>query len=204
MATPPSHPITIQSRLTGIWDEWAAIVVAILFWSIVGLIAFIATAQSAKPWDTLIAALAMASQAFFAFMVWRLGQAQYAFARQTAERQHKIDAFPLRSEVIVALQDLGDKHIFTPNGIWPGAEDSFFELSKLVTRLFSNEASDDAYQLYDAVMMAADTKLPYSPNPDRSEENRRRRDEIYKLATDDAVARCNELLERLEKEARIT
>lgn len=204
MADHNNAPSGLSAIFIRVVEQGAGWVIAFLFWFVVVVISIIATAQSGKPWDTLIAAAAAGSQAFFAFMVWQLSKQQYAFTQRVTDRQHKIDAFSLRSEVIANLQELGNKHVFTQNGIWLGAEEGFLDIAKRVTRLFSNTASSIAYQLYEAVLEAVETKLPIPVPKEKAAKVREEKSEIYSAAMADAFDYCNELLDLLEEEARIT
>lgn len=139
-------------------ELWArdgvGILIALLFWFLVVVIALVATASSKSPWDTVIAALAMSSQAGFAYMVYRLGKAQYTFARLVADRQHKIDMFPLRKEAAKFLDDIGNlldssRHI----------SDSDVEAFRLcyleVSKLFSDHAENISFALYEKMQEAS-------------------------------------------------
>lgn len=154
MANDDDTPLEWRARLAGIAEQGTGWVIAILFWIIVTLIAVVATAQSGKPWDTLIAALAMASQAFFAFMVWRLGQAQYAFTQRITDRQHKIDAYPLRKEAVqelaVAFSDIRPGNFTVPDKAVSNIRACYVEIA----RLFSDTAAERAKEIYEALNRA--------------------------------------------------
>ncbi len=135
------------------WDTGAAFVVAILFWAVVCLIAIVATAQSAKPWDTFIAAIAMASQAFFAAAVWKLGKNQFAFTQQVSERQHKIDMYPLRKDAARNLEAAG-KVLVTPPALTDESIEAFRLCHLEIKNLFSDEAGELAFELYQIMMQA--------------------------------------------------
>jgi hypothetical protein len=137
----------IRSVLQRWGEDGVGIVVAILFFILVGIIVLVATASSKSPWDTVIAALAMTSQAFFAYVVWRLGKAQYAFTQQVTDRQHKIDMYPLRKD---AVKNLGRAAKVLWRGL--GMSDDEVEAFRLchleIKNLFSDNAESLAYELY--------------------------------------------------------
>lgn len=159
------EPNSARAILARSISDGLGVVVAILFWFLLTVFVIIATAQSGKPWDTFIAALAMVSQAFFAFMVWRLGQAQYAFARQTAERQHAIDMYPLRIALLTrlraAFEGLIESTIIDERDV-----EEIRQCHLQIKNIFSDRADEEAYQLYEAVMALASVRLKYRPQYD--------------------------------------
>lgn len=160
----------IGASLTRAIEQGLGLVVAVLFWIIIMVLAIVATAQSSKPWDTLIAALAMASQAFFAFMVWRLGQAQYAFTQRVTDRQHKIDAFPLRCEAIAKLNESASIHFYGRREIFHGVDEKFRLHHVEVMRLFSDQASDLSFEMSEIINEAVMMTLPRTISPTATDE----------------------------------
>lgn len=142
--TPTNH--SFRSLVLRWWETGAGLIIAIL----IGVITIMATAQSEKRWDTLIAALAMGTQAFFAAAVWRLSKHQFAYTKQVSERQHKIDMYPLRKTAALNLyaaatalerpHQLSDDHI-----------EAFRACHMEIKNLFSDRAEEMAFELYQLV-----------------------------------------------------
>jgi hypothetical protein len=147
MAAPEPKTSTLRT----IVQQWAVdgvgIMIAILFFILVGIIVTVAVASSKSPWDTVIAALAMASQAFFAYVVYQLGRAQYAFTRQVADRQHKIDMYPLRKTAIENLE-AASLALHRPLSISDDHADAVMNSFLEIKQLFSNKAEDLSFELY--------------------------------------------------------
>lgn len=146
-------PSAIRSVLQRWAEDGVGIMVAILFFILVGIIAVVATASSKSPWDTVIAALAMTSQAFFAYVVYRLGKNQYAFTQLVANRQHKIDMYPLRKKAYDFLEDA--ERLLIPKRPITFNDGEAFRLCHLeIAAVFSDEADTLAFELYEAVQYA--------------------------------------------------
>ena len=159
------EPNSARAILARSISDGLGVVVAILFWFLLTVFVILATAQSGKPWDTFIAALAMVSQAFFAFMVWRLGQAQYAFARQTAERQHAIDMYPLRIALLNRLRKVFDE-IIDAHAVLDRQIEEIRQCHLEIKNVFSDQANDLAYQLYEASLIYASARNEHQPTYD--------------------------------------
>lgn len=132
------------------WETGAGVVIAILFWFLIGVITFVATAQSEKRWDTLIAALAMGSQAFFAAAVWKLSKNQFSYTQQVSDRQHKIDMYPLRKEAALNLYSAA-KALEHPNLLSDDHVEAFRSCHMEIKNLFSDKAEAMAFELYQLV-----------------------------------------------------
>lgn len=146
-------PSAIRSVLQRWAEDGVGIMVAILFFILVGIIAVVAAASSNKPWDTVIAAIGMGSQAFFAYVVYRLGKNQYAFTQLVANRQHKIDMYPLRKKVYDFLE--GAEGLLIPKRPITFDDGEAFRLCHLeIAAVFSDEADALAFELYEAVQYA--------------------------------------------------
>lgn len=145
------------STIRSIFERWAVdgvgVVIGILFAFFVIIIAVVATASSKSPWDTVIATLAMVSQAFFAFVVLRMSENQNAFTKKMSERQHQIDMYPLRKD---AVRNLGK----AAKVLWRGMnlsddEVEAFRLCHLeIKNLFSERADNLAFELYELMERA--------------------------------------------------
>jgi hypothetical protein len=176
MATPEPKTSTFRT----IVQQWAVdgvgIVIAVLFFAIVIIIVTFAVASSKSPWDTVIAALAMTSQAFFAYMVYRLGREQYAFsqdvahrqdgfARQSADLQYKIDMYPLRRDAFANLEKAA--RVLT---LHPDISDDQVEAVRAshleIKRLFSDEAEALAFEVYQLVETAQRQAVMAQPTLD--------------------------------------
>lgn len=206
MTTPLPNRQTFRSLALRAWGEGLGIAAAVMFWVIIAIIALVATAQSAKPWDTVIAALAMGSQAFFAYMVYRLGKNQYAFTKQITERQHKIDAFQLRQVASNRLEELSN-HLMPIEPIKYETIEAFRLLHIEIARLFSDKADDLAFELYQYVEQAKRQMRPVEPlyngigeitNPGDDGIN----DDV-RQSIDDAIDILLELQDMLNDEMRI-
>ncbi len=160
-------PATSTVRI--IVRQWAqdgvGIVIAILFFIIVGIMVIIATAQSAKPWDTFIAALGVISQTFFAFVVWRLTISQNAFTKRMTERQQEIDKYPHRKEAAQKLEKLEPIINRQPN--ISDDEIEAFRLSHIeINKLFSPEAEELSFELYQTMENARRFMVKAQPTID--------------------------------------
>jgi len=157
--------ISVRSSLFLAIEAGLGIVIAVLFWFVVAVIIMVATWSSKSPWDTVIAALAMASQAFFAFVVWRLGKAQYAFTKQVTERQHKIDMYPLRRSAATQLQKAAEV-LYGPTSLSDDDVELFRQCNLEITSLFSDEANELSFELYQLVESAHTLFLRAPPEYD--------------------------------------
>lgn len=144
---------SFRSLVVRWWDTGAGIVIAVLFWFLIGVIAIAATAQSEKRWDTLIAALAMGSQAFFAAAVWKLSKNQFAYTQQVSERQHKIDMYPLRKAAALNLY-ASAKALDRPHQLSDDHVEAFRACHMEIKNLFSDQAEAMAFELYQLVEQA--------------------------------------------------
>ncbi|RYD27799.1 MAG: hypothetical protein EOP89_03965 [Lysobacteraceae bacterium] len=153
---------SFRSFIVRWWEATAVFVIAVLFWLLVGVIAIVATAQSEKQGDTFIAALAMGSQAFFAYQVWKLTKQQQAFASRTAERQHKIDMYPLRKVAADRLEEMA-VFIIPPRPITEDGVEAFRQCHLEINKLFSDTTDDLAFELYQVVEEAHRYMRPVKP-----------------------------------------
>ncbi|WP_112383877.1 hypothetical protein [Sphingomonas carotinifaciens] len=144
------------------WETGSGLVIAILFWFLICVIAIVATAQSEKRWDTLIAALAMGSQAFFAAAVWKLSRNQFAYTKQVSERQHKIDMYPLRKVAVDRLEEVGVL-IIPARPITEDTVEAFRYCHLEINKLFSETTDDLAFELYQVVEQAHRYLRPVEP-----------------------------------------
>lgn len=158
--TPTNH--SFRSLVLRWWETGAGLMIAILFWFLIGVITIMATAQSEKRWDTLIAALAMGSQAFFAAAVWRLSKHQFAYTKQVSERQHKIDMYPLRKAAADKLEEIS-VFIIPPCPITDDAVEAFRHCHLEINKLFSETTDDLAFELYQVVEEAYRYMRPVQP-----------------------------------------
>lgn len=179
-------------------DGAAGPAIGVLFFAIVFLITTIAIARSKSPWDTAIAAGAAVSQAFFAYVVWRLGKTQFAFTQRVTDRQHKIDAYPLRSAAINALNKSADKHLYGKGEVYDGVDDKFRRHHVEIVRLFSNDVSTISFELSEIVYEAVLLTIPRL-----SEETPAERDAQFKNLIDLAFECYIQLEELMEEEMRI-
>lgn len=207
MQAPTPQPSTLRS----IFRQWATdgigVIVAAMLGGVVILMVIIATAQSAKPWDTFIAALAMMSQAFFAYIVFRLSKQQYEFTKKIAERQQKIEMFGLRKEAANRLEQAG-------RAIIPFGALSYLEAAKFIgikleiSQIFSVEASDLAYELHDsleeAVYLFGEAKAEYIGAEDRMSPTDPVKYAKALETVEDASSILSRLQRRLNDEMRIT
>lgn len=147
-------PRPLKSVALRVWANGLGVFTVVAFWAIVVIIATVATAQSSKPWDTVIAALAMGSQAFFAYILWKLSRTQFEFTKTVAERQHNIDMYPLRKSAAERLDEAS--RLLIPRRVVGRDDVEAFRLCHLeINKLFSDEADQLAFDLYEAVEEAA-------------------------------------------------
>lgn len=136
-------------------DHSFEIAFAFAFWFILIIIGIVAAAQSEKRWDTIIAALAMGSQAFFAAAVWKLGRNQFSYTKQVAERQHKIDMYPLRKVVLLEIERVS-KSLAGIHTLSDEKVEAFRQCHLEINKLFSDEADGIAFELSQAVARGRD------------------------------------------------
>jgi hypothetical protein len=127
----------------------AAPMVAVLFWFLAGLLVLLAMARSKdNPLSVLIEGVGAVGQVAFAFLVWRLSKEQFAFTKTVSDRQHRIDAYVHRKGVFDKLDALEDRFI-NPINIDHYVEDELESIFREVQRMFSIEATDLSFSLYD-------------------------------------------------------
>lgn len=183
------------------------VMIGILFAFVVIVIAVVATASSKSPWDTVIAALAMSSQAGFAYMVYRLGRAQYAFTQQVSERQHKIDMYPLRKDAAKYLEEAGK--LLIPFRHVSEDDVEAFRLCHLdISKLFSDRSEKLAFDLYEKMQSASHRFKQITPVYDVEADIMTYRDDPKlerdaHICVNDAIDLFTDLQNALDAEMRI-
>ena len=93
-------------------ESFAPIVVACLLWALVFLIVFLAVAGAGGRWlEVLIAGIGAVGQVFFAWMVWRLGKAQFHFTKTFSEKQERLELNDRRVRFVADYKEWANRYL---------------------------------------------------------------------------------------------
>lgn len=139
------------------WKKWfepgQGIMIAILFWVVCLVLAFLAVSTaSAKgnPFTDALVALGALGQVFFAWMLWGLSRRQFEHTKSVDAFQRKFATYQLRVAVHDDMQRLGPS--LRESEISPETNRTYRSISPSILRLYPPNIADEARALSRALM----------------------------------------------------
>ncbi|WP_449472001.1 hypothetical protein [Sphingobium chungangianum] len=126
---------------------------AFAFWAIIILLVMLAVATATKkgnPFTDFFTAFGAVGQVAFAYMVWRLGREQFAYIKQSTERQMRIDTYGIKksiSDQFLGLYDAAEAQASFGEDFQPPFIEDWYSLVGDAESVFSWQVTEPMLRL---------------------------------------------------------
>lgn len=134
-----------MGRIADWWEGGAAVMIAILFWIIVGILVIAASAHESL--DLFIKALTAAATAGLGIAVWQTTRSFQVATILNAQKKHRLDLFEKRLPVWTSFKELR-RNIRHNGEVYPGDLATISDLRNEAEMLFGNDELNQAFSGY--------------------------------------------------------